>query len=172
MFGHRFFGRRYYGPRYWGDGGGVAPVVVSTAQGDAWPDEIRKRLKRAEHDRKPQELDKAALREMLEDAFEGPKPEAVQEVLLEHRLPRDAPRQAYRVDWSALLADLAACEKALRAHERRVEASKAADKERRAAQIRTMVELIEAERNDPARLERRRKLRRVAARIVLMDMDD
>ena len=152
----------------WSDGAGLVAPVTTPSGADAWPGDYREPRK----DRKrPELLDKVELREMLEDAFEGKKPEPVIEVLLEHKLPKDAPRQAFGVDWDALLNDLAACENALRAHEQRVEKSRAADAEQRAAQIATMVELLEAEQREQARQVRRAKLRRVAARLILEDDD-
>jgi hypothetical protein len=155
--------------RQWSDGSGIVPPVVDTPVrgADAWPDEIKKRVKpRPDRDRSKDELDKVALRDMLEDAFDGPRPEPVREVIAEHRLPKSAPKQAYQVDWSALLSDLDACRKALRAHEQQLEHSRAKDAEARAARVAMMVEAIEAEQK---RRERRSKLIRIAARLILED---
>lgn len=171
MFGHRYFGARYYGPRYWGDGGDVVvpPVVATPPRGaDAWPDELRKRVKpRPKRDRTQDELDKVELRAMLEDAFDGPRPEAVRELLVEFRLPKGAPRQAYSVDWDAMLADLAACRRALEAHQARLAVSRARDAAERSARVREMVEMIDSAR----RREKRKRLLPHVARLMLIEDD-
>jgi hypothetical protein len=112
--------------------------------------------KRKEHQ---PNVDRAALRAMLEDAFDGKRPAPIAEVVAQHRLPKSAPREAYGVDWSALLDNVDAQLKVLRAHQQRLESQR--HREAHAAEVRAMVERIEARR--PIR----RRLRRVAVRLLL-----
>lgn len=162
MFGRHYFGGRYFGPRYWGDGG-VPPVVDDSLQtrGGFYPEEVRKRLQPKRIDHAPK-VDRVELREMLEEAFEGKRPEPIREVIAEHKLEKGEPKQAFNVDWESLLDDTGAVLKVLRAHEARLEQQR--HREAQAAAVQQMVDAIVAQR---AYEERRAKLRKIAARLVI-----
>jgi hypothetical protein len=137
---------------------GITPPAAPPVVGGYWEDESKR--KRKEHQPNP---DRAALRALLESAFQGRRSEPIREVIAEHALPSSAPPQPFGVDWDALLEDVDAQLKVLAAYQERLARNR---RESRQAEVAAMQAQLEARRQSARRL-RRTRMRRVAVRMIL-----
>lgn len=103
----------------WERGGGTpVPPPATLPGGGGFP----RTWKEPPDDRK---LDRDELRAMLEAAFaDAPRDPVVKATKRAHPVPEQTDRTIPRVDWSSLLRDLAACERALERYAKRVEAGR------------------------------------------------
>lgn len=145
----------------WERGGGSPPVNPYISGGPGF--NLRGK---PEPDRR--KLDREELRRMLEAAFaDAPRDPLVVETKVAHAAPGKTARGGPRVDWSALLFDLAACARVLDAYAARIAAGRTMTQrgEKARDELRYSSESLHAMLDDlRAAQEARRARRRRAAR--------
>ena len=122
----------------------------------------------SDRERPKREIDKDALRRMLEAAFtDAPRDAVVKAVKREHPVTGPVERGIPRVDWSSLLDDLADCLKVLDRYAARIEAGKTrtqrGEKDRdelrySADSVQEMVSILREQHEHRRRARRRRAL--------------
>lgn len=157
----------------WTDGAAPPPPVPTSVAGGGggFPNKELFHGKRNPYEDE-RKLDRAQLRSMLEVAFADiPRDPAVREVRAEHRLGDPEPGVRPQVDWSSLLADLKACEKALAAYGRRMAAGTTRTQQGKKARedLRFSEEAVDAMLDSlrAARAARLARRRRAAALLLL-----
>jgi hypothetical protein len=123
----------------------------------------------SDRERPKREIDKDALRRMLEAAFaDAPRDAVVKAVKREHPVTGPVERGIPRVDWSSLLDDLADCLKVLDRYAARIEAGKTRTQrgEKDRDELRYSADSVQ-EMVSALREQRRRRRRRVAIALLL-----